>query len=83
MLVPLSWLKDYVDIDVPIELLAEKITLAGLVVAKLHYIGIPQGKVEGVRLPPSDHLVWDHEKLLLGAVREVKPHPDADKLVLA
>ncbi|MEL6269458.1 MAG: phenylalanine--tRNA ligase subunit beta [Chloroflexota bacterium] len=83
MLVPLSWLKDYVDIDVPIELLAEKITLAGLEVAKLHYIGIPQGKVEGVRLPPSDHLVWDHEKLLLGAVREVKPHPDADKLVLA
>ncbi|MEM6530928.1 MAG: phenylalanine--tRNA ligase beta subunit-related protein, partial [Chloroflexota bacterium] len=83
MLVPLSWLQDYVDIDVPIELLAEKITLAGLEVAKLHYIGIPQGHVEGVRLPTSDHLVWDREKLLLGAVKEVKPHPDADKLVLA
>ncbi len=83
MLVPLSWLNDYVDVDVPVELLAERITQAGLEVAKLHYIGVPQQQVEGVRMPPSDHLVWDREKLLLGAVREVKAHPDADRLVLA
>jgi phenylalanyl-tRNA synthetase beta chain len=83
MLVPVSWLKDYVDIDIPIELLAEKMTAAGLEVAALHYLGLPQTQVEGVRMPPSDHLVWDREKLLLGAIREVKPHPDADKLVLA
>jgi hypothetical protein len=37
MLVPVSWLKDYVDIDIPIELLAEKMTAAGLEVAALHY----------------------------------------------
>lgn len=83
MLVPLSWLQEYVDIDIPVELLAERLTLAGLEVAKLHYVGVPQGHVEGVRMPSSDHLVWDREKLLLGAVREVKAHPDADKLVLA
>jgi phenylalanyl-tRNA synthetase beta chain len=83
MLVPVSWLKDYVDIDIPIELLAEKMTAAGLEVAALHYLGLPQTQVEGVRMPPSDHLVWDREKLLLGAIQEVKPHPDADKLVLA
>jgi phenylalanyl-tRNA synthetase beta chain len=83
MLVPLSWLKDYVDIDVPVELLAEQLTTAGLEIAKLHYIGVPQQMVDGLRYPPSDHLVWDREKLLLGAIQEVKPHPDADKLVLA
>jgi phenylalanyl-tRNA synthetase beta chain len=83
MLIPISWLKDYVEIDIPVELLAEKMTAAGLEVAALHYVGLPQTEVEGVRMPPSDHLVWDRDKLLLGAVREVKPHPDADRLVLA
>lgn len=83
MLIPVSWLKDFVDIDIPAELLAERLTLAGLEVGSLHYIGVPQQQVEGVRQPPSDHLVWDREKILLGAIREVKPHPDADRLVLA
>jgi phenylalanyl-tRNA synthetase beta chain len=83
MLVPVSWLKDYVDIDIPAELLAERLTLAGLEVNGIHYIGVPQQQVPGVRLPPSDHLVWDREKILLGAIREVKAHPNADRLVLA
>lgn len=83
MLVPVSWLKDYVDIDIPAELLAEKLTLAGLEVAKMHYFGVPQTPVEGLRLPPSDHLVWDRSKIVLGAIREVKPHPNADRLVIA
>jgi len=30
MRVPLSWLKEYVDITLPVDELAEKITLAGL-----------------------------------------------------
>ncbi len=83
MLVPISWIKDYVDIDIPVELLAEKLTVAGLEVAHLRYIGLPQAEVPGVRMPRSDHLVWDREKLLLARVVEVKAHPNADKLVLA
>ena len=83
MLVPVSWLKDFVDIDIPVELLAERLTLAGVEVAHIQYIGVPQGFVEGVRWPKSDHLVWDRERILLGAIQEVKPHPDADRLVLA
>jgi phenylalanyl-tRNA synthetase beta chain len=83
MLVPISWLKDYVDIDILPELLAEKITLAGLEVGSIEYFGVPQNQVEGIRVPPSDHLVWDRERILWGAIREVKPHPDADRLVLA
>lgn len=83
MLIPLSWLKDYVEINVEPEVLAERLTLAGLEVAKMHYIGVPQQEIEGVRWPKSDHLVWDRERILLGAIQEVKPHPDADRLVLA
>src|SRR5690606_11972523 len=69
--------------DVPPEWLAERLTLAGLEVGGIHYIGLPQQQVEDVRWPISDHLVWDREKLLLGAIREVKAHPNADRLVLA
>ncbi len=83
MRIPLSWLKAYVDIDIPAELLAERLTLAGLEVGHLEYLGVPQQHVDGVRNPPSNHLVWNREKLLLGAIREVKPHPNADRLVLA
>lgn len=83
MRVPISWLKDYVDIDIKPEELAEKLTTAGFEVGKIDYIGVPQNQVEGIRVPPSDHLVWDDEKILLGAIKEVKDHPDADKLVLA
>jgi len=83
MLVPISWLKDFVDIDIPPELLAERLTLAGLEVAHLVYIGVPQQEVPGIRWPKSEHLVWDKEKLLLGAIQEIKPHPNADRLVIA
>ena len=83
MRVPISWLKEYVDIDIKPEELAEKLTTAGFEVGKIDYIGVPQNQVEGIRVPPSNHLVWDTEKILLGAIKEVKDHPDADKLVLA
>ncbi|MYD09372.1 MAG: phenylalanine--tRNA ligase subunit beta, partial [Chloroflexi bacterium] len=83
MLVPVSWLKDYVDIDIPIELLAERLTVAGLEVAHIRYIGVPQERVPGVLMPRSDHLVWDREKLLQGRIVEVRSHPQADRLVLA
>ncbi len=83
MLVPISWLRDFVDIDVPVEALAERLTVAGLEVAHLNYIGLPQQTVPGLRMPRSDHLVWDREKLLLARIVEVRAHPNADRLVLA
>lgn len=85
MLVPISWLKDYVAIpaELPVEALAERLTLAGLEVGKIQYIGVPQTQVEGLTVPPSNHLVWDRDKLVLGKIVEVKAHPDADRLVIA
>jgi phenylalanyl-tRNA synthetase beta chain len=83
MRVPLSWLREYVDIPVSPEHLAETLTRAGLEVAHIEYIGVPQTIPPDVRYPKSDHLVWDRARILLGAIRAVQPHPNADKLVLA
>lgn len=76
MRVPLSWLKEYIDITLPVEELAEKLTIIGLEVEHIDYIGIPGGN------DPS-RLVWDRERLVLGQILEVSAHPDADRLVLA
>ena len=37
MLIPYSWLKSYVDIDLPAEELAERLTMSGLEVDRLEY----------------------------------------------
>jgi len=72
MKVPISWLKDFVDITLPLEELAERLTLAGLEVGSIDYVG-----VEGADLE------WDREKLVLGHLLKVEQHPNADRLVLA
>ena len=72
MRVPISWLKDYVDIPCSVEALAEKLTFAGLEVEKIEYIGLPGGE-----------LVWDKDKIFTGLLLKVDRHPNADKLLLA
>ena len=66
MLVPLSWLKEYVEINLPLTDLVERITLAGLAVDAIHAVGD----------------WWDPEFIRVGQVIQVAPHPDADRLVL-
>jgi phenylalanyl-tRNA synthetase beta chain len=80
MRVPISWLKDFVEITIPIEELAHRLTLAGLEVAKVEYVGLP---AEEGYVGEADHLVWDREKIVVGHILEVKAHPDADRLILA
>ena len=72
MRVPLSWLKDYIDITVSVKELAERLTLAGLDVETIEYIGLPEAE-----------LPWDMEKIVVGELRAVHYHPNADRLVLA
>ena len=70
MKVPISWLKDFVDITLPLEELAERLTLAGLEVASIQYVGLKGADLE-----------WDREKLVLGQILKVEQHPNADRLV--
>jgi len=72
MRVPISWLKEYVDISLPVSELAERLTFAGLEVASVETIGLP-----GAALP------WDPKRIVVGEVLEIRPHPNADRLVLA
>ncbi len=85
MKVPLSWLKDYVDLDLPVSELARRLTLAGLEVEEIRCVGLPLGEGEEAPRSPGTSvtgLVWDREKFVVGAVLEVVPHPHADRLVL-
>ncbi len=66
MLVPISWLKNYVPItDLPKEL-AHRLTMAGVEVGDVEQIGAD----------------WDRDKVIVGHVLEVNPHPNADRLSL-
>jgi phenylalanyl-tRNA synthetase beta chain len=67
MRVPISWLKEFVDITLPIEELAERMTLAGLEVGSVEYVGAE----------------WDRDKVFVGEILEVRPHPNADRLTIA
>jgi phenylalanyl-tRNA synthetase beta chain len=40
MKVPISWLKDFVDITIPLPELASRLTMAGLEVEAIVYIGL-------------------------------------------
>jgi len=72
MKIPLSWLKEFVDIIVSPEDLAHLMTMAGLEVKQITYIGYPQAD-----------LPWERDKLVVGHILNVAPHPQADRLVLA
>jgi phenylalanyl-tRNA synthetase beta chain len=67
MRIPMSWLREYVDITVSVGELAERLTLAGLEVAAIERIGD----------------WWNRDKIVVGEVVAVRAHPDADRLVLA
>ncbi len=84
MKVPLSWLKDFVEIDLPLPELAYRLTMAGLEVEEIRYVGLPMPEADDQRRKDVKitGLTWDREKIVVGEIREVMPHPNADRLVL-
>ena len=86
MKVPLSWLKDYVDIDLSLVEVAEVLTMAGLEVEDILLVGLPNPYEQPdapQRREVSIHgLSWDPEKIVVAQIDEVMPHPNADRLVL-
>ncbi|MBI3994217.1 MAG: phenylalanine--tRNA ligase subunit beta [Candidatus Lambdaproteobacteria bacterium] len=64
--VPISWLRDFVDVPLAPQELAERLTLAGLEVESINAIGAQ----------------WDPQKIVVGHITAIAPHPDADRLCL-
>jgi phenylalanyl-tRNA synthetase beta chain len=65
--VSLKWLQDYVDIVLRPDDLAQRMTLAGVEVAAIERIGA----------------TWDRDKIIVGEITALAPHPNADRLQLA
>ena len=66
MRVPLSWLKNYIPIDISAADLAHRLTMAGNEVGDVEIVGAD----------------LDQENLFVGRVLSVEPHPNADRLRL-
>ena len=81
MKIPITWLKDFVDIDLPLEELAAKMTMAGLEVEEIHLVGlcVPEGQPHEFKITG---LAWSADKLVVAQIDEVMAHPNADRLVL-
>ena len=83
MQVPLSWLKDFVDLDgISVEDLARTLTMAGLEVEEILYLGLPLPGAGQLSHAKISGLAWDRDKIVVGEIRAVLPHPNADRLVL-
>ena len=66
MKVPVSWLEKYVPTSIALDELAHRLTMAGIEVGEVLEIGAN----------------WDRDKLVVGRVLKVEPHPNADRLTL-
>lgn len=87
MRVPLSWLKEFVDLTIAPEALADRLTMAGLEVSAIEYIGVaaPEGSPWAPDLSgptPPERIPWDPERVLVGEILDVQPHPNADRLTV-
>ena len=68
MKVPVSWLREYVDIDLPIEELARQLVFTSCEVDRIVRRGVPGGEATSA--------------FVVGRVLEAAKHPNADKLQL-
>jgi phenylalanyl-tRNA synthetase beta chain len=67
MKAPLTWLREYVPIEMDVEELASRLALTGTEVERVAQVGVP-GDPENL------------ERFLVGKVLDCQRHPDADKL---
>ncbi len=85
MKIPLSWLRDYVEIDLSLEELARRLTMAGLEVEEIRLVGLPMPPANPTGIPHEFNytgLSWEPDKIVVAQIDEVMPHPNADRLVL-
>jgi phenylalanyl-tRNA synthetase beta chain len=67
MKAPLSWLREYVAVDLPVEELAERLALTGTEVERVEMVGVPDDEAA-------------LERFVVGKVLTCEPHPNSDHL---
>ena len=67
MKAPLSWLREYVAVDLPVEELAERLAMTGTEVERVSLVGVP----------PDERI---KERFVVGKVLTCGRHPNADRL---
>src|ERR1700687_6253687 len=72
MRIPISWLKDYVDVDEPVAALAERLTLSGLEVEAFYRAGEESAPAAAVEAPAGA----SPREVLDGEVLEIALTPD-------
>src|SRR5579859_5976512 len=81
MKVPLSWLRDYVELPASPAELVDRLTQAGLEVAGVKVIGLPVP--DGIAVKAEERgPVWAPDKVIIGELVGVVQHPNADRLTL-
>lgn len=66
MLVPIRWLRDYLEIDVPTHDLAARLNDSGVEVSSVSTVGAD----------------WEPDKILVGQITRIDPHSNAERLTL-
>lgn len=79
MKLPVSWLKEYVDLTISLPELVDKLTLAGLEVISVKLIGVPAP--EGLKCKIEEPgPVWAKDKIVTAKILEISKVPETDKL---
>jgi len=82
MKVPVSWLKDFIDLNgLTVIEIAHKLTMGGMEVEDIRFAGLPLPEQDDHGFKVSG-LAWDKEKIVVAEITEVNPHPNADRLTL-
>src|SRR3989338_11645767 len=89
MKVPLSWLKDFVKINLTPEELAHRLAVGGREVEDIEDAGLAPVNADINGLSPHGEwktqakgLAWDRSKIVVARILEVMPPPNADRLTL-
>jgi phenylalanyl-tRNA synthetase beta chain len=82
MKLPLSWLKDFVDLNgLEVVDVARLLTMSGMEVEDIQIAGLPMPSRDDHGFKVSG-ITWDTEKIVVAEISAVNPHPNADRLTL-
>ncbi len=75
MKIPFSWVKDYVEITIPLDELAHQLTMAGLEVEEIRFVGLPMPGADSTTAAGRSGLPRPRSTACPGRRRRSSPQP--------